>query len=155
MTTYFFLQTDYDDLLAEIDQLKSQISAIKAQVGASTSQSSETWHDNIDHEELMRKHDLYTAHLRDKKLFKNQAAVVRPDRSSKIVQIGSYIEYEDETGKTYTIKIGSYRQIRDLPNTISYEAPLARALLGKKLGANASFTIASRTKNITISKITN
>lgn len=153
MPPYLFLQADYDGLLSEIDQLKSQIRAIKAQVGVSTSQSSETWHDNIEHEELMRKHDLYMTHLNEKERIRAHAQIVQIDQASNTIQLGSLVGYDDEDGASHTVRIGSYRQFGNRPGAISYEAPLAQALLGKKLGQNIEFTIGVRTKSLTITKI--
>ena len=154
MIIYFFLQSDYDASLAEITKLKGQIRDIKAQVGASTSQGSETWHDNIEHEELMRRHDLYMTHLRDKEQNIRHAKIVTPKQRSNRVQIGSRVTYEIDGGSPITIMIGSYRSYNSDPMVVSYVSPIAEALLNKKTGDAITANIADRERELTILAIT-
>jgi transcription elongation GreA/GreB family factor len=155
MLKYDFLQEDFDDLKKSVQAIEDKLKEIKAEVGTSTSQSSETWHDNSWHEELMRLHALHSASLGERKRVLLQAKVVEPEKTKDRIGIGSQVTYNGEEDREYTITIGSYLITKEKPGYVSYAAPLGEIFIGKKLGQKATGIIAGRDRTYEITRIVN
>lgn len=155
MLKYLFLEEDYEDLKASVQAIEDKLKEIKAEVGISTSQSSETWHDNSWHEELMRLHNLHSASLGERKKVLLQAKAVDPETRKDTIGLGSQVTYSDEEDQEYTITIGSYLITKEKPGYVSYAAPLGELFYGKKLGDTVKGIIAGRDRTYTIVKVAN
>lgn len=81
-----------------------------------------------------------------------QHAKIKTKTMSDIVDIGMTVTISDGTlEKTYTI-VGGYES-NPSEGKISHHSPLGKALLGKKVGENASFTTLQGTKTYSILSI--
>lgn len=153
MKKYLFLPEDLEALRKYIETIKEQIRAVNAGVGESTEEGSETWHDNIRHEELMRKFHLLQSNL-DKfvDILRNAHPSV-PIKTDKI-DIGSTVLVRDiSTNEEQTLQIGSYINIPEQPGRISYEAPIAQLLMGRKAGHKVSGQIGPKLVEYEILKV--
>lgn len=155
MLKYDFLQEDFDDLKKSVQAIEDKLKEIKAEVGTSTSQSSETWHDNSWHEELMRLHALHSASLGERKKVLLQAKMVEPEKTKNRIGIGSQVTYSDEEDQEYTITIGSYLITKEKPRYVSYAAPLGEIFIGKKLEQKATGMIAGQERTFVITSVIN
>ena len=155
MNHFLFIQSDYEALQSSIDDLKEQIKQIKIKVGESTSHSSESWHDNIEHEELMRRHDLYMTHLRDKEQIQRSAKVVAKENSKDTIGLGSKVFYEDDNGTELSIAVGSYRVFSEDPTLISYASPLGELFIGHKTDDTITGVIGGKKRHYTIVAVEN
>jgi transcription elongation GreA/GreB family factor len=140
---YLFLQKDYDDLVTYLGRIRGEIAEIQAGVGFSTSQSSETWHDNIMHEELMRKYAMEESRYDRYKAIQKQAQVVAANNNHKIVGIGNLVTLAKD-GETLTYRIGSYMLINPQENEIAYSSPLGVILLSTKAGSTTTGEIGGK-----------
>jgi len=140
---YLFLQKDYDDLAEYLAGIRAEIAEIQAGVGFSTSQSSETWHDNIMHEELMRKYAMEEARLDLYKAIQRQAQIVSVNKDLKLVGIGNLARLEKD-GEELEYRIGSYMLIKPQENEIAYSSPLGSLILSARVGAIVSGDIGGK-----------
>lgn len=147
---YLFLQRDLDDLKDSIKDVEATIKEVESGVGASTSDSSETWHDNIMHEELMRKYKLWS-HNRDvlRDLLMNAHLIDAP-MSTDTVEIGSTVVVEEPEGGVSRYEIGSYHISKPSDGRISYGTPLATLLLGATRGEKRSGQIGPKLREFRI-----
>lgn len=152
---YNFLQEDCEDLKKSVEAIEAKLKEIKAEVGTSTSQSSETWHDNSWHEELMRLHNLHSASLGDRKKILLQARVVPAESRKNYVGLGSKVTYTDDQDNKYTITIGSYLVLSEKPGYVSYASPIGALFFGKKVGDAVTGTIAKQERRYTITAVEN
>lgn len=151
-TQYLFLQKDYDDLVAFLKRIRTEITQIESQVGFSTSQSSETYHDNIMHEELMRKYLMEEARYDRYRAIQVRAKIIEPAASTKQVAIGHTVEVERDD-LTYTYKIGSYMLLDPADGEIAYSSPLGTLLAGAKAGSTVTGEIGGRPASYRIMNI--
>lgn len=130
---YKFLQPDLDVLKEKLESLGTEVRAKGQDMGEATRQSSETWHDNAPFD--VAKNDFERLQQRYVELAEvvRRAVVVQvQDSAETIVEIGSQVEFCDQDGNIRSVRIGSY--IPQDTQSISYEAPVAKVLLGGRKG---------------------
>ena len=146
MEAHRFLQRDLDALKARIDRYEQQWRDALSGIHDSTTQSSETWHDNPQFDEVQQRarmlkteRDKLAAILRDSML-------VTPAAPGGRVDVGSAVRVRyKQTGTEDSFVIGSYMVLdTDDDSRISYAAPLAKLLLGHSRNETVSGTIGSR-----------
>ena len=69
------------------------------------------------------------------------------------VFFGAWVELEDAAGKTHCYRIVGADEFHEAPEWISVDAPIARAILGKKLGDSVSVERPEDTVEFTITAI--
>ncbi|KKR47323.1 MAG: Transcription elongation factor GreA [Parcubacteria group bacterium GW2011_GWA2_40_143] len=132
---YYFLEEDFKDLNEKIIETINILEKIGKEMGESTTQSSETWHDNFGFEEAKRQYTIFHERLNELTDIRNRAKIVSADLLGNAVAIGKVVVLKDEnTGKVETYKIGSYMIFKRLHGYVSYSAPLAKIILGAKAG---------------------
>jgi transcription elongation GreA/GreB family factor len=146
---YLFLQKDYNDLAEYMASIHEEIVEIQAGVGFSTSQSSETWHDNIMHEELMRKYAMEEARLDFYKAIQRQSQIVSNNKDLKLAGIGNLVRLEKD-GEELEYRIGSYLLIKPQENEVAYSSPLGSIILNTRLGTTVSGEIGGKRVNYKI-----
>ncbi|MCI0597701.1 GreA/GreB family elongation factor [Candidatus Parcubacteria bacterium] len=152
MKTYKFLQADLDALKRTRDALMCSLQERGQDMKEATMQGAETWHDNAPFEEA--KGEFSRLQFQCDKfndLIRRAAIVEVTDVAAKQVGIGSEITFR-EGEKERTVKIGSYIPQTD-SGTISYDAPVAKILMGAK-GGKVKGIIHGRTVEYTIKRIT-
>ena len=130
---YYFLKKDYDLLLLKFEDILQEIERLGLEIGGSCDET-ETFHDNFDYEECGRQQRMWIAHYRKFKKVKEGAEIVQEKMDLNFVNIGRTVVIKFKNGKELTKKIGSYMTFSD--DEISYNAPLAKVMIGKKIGDN-------------------
>ena len=149
-----FLEDDYRALADKIKTIEDTIREIEEGVGFSTSQSSETWHDNIMHEELMRTFAMWSYNRDELRTIYKQAEVIESSSSTKVVGVGSRVRLADLVSrKELTYEIGSYYMANESSARISYRSPLATLLLGERLGSIVEGTVGPNERRLQINEI--
>lgn len=152
---YYFLKEDFDMLNAEIEKLANRIKEIGHEMGKSCQEGAETFHDNFAYEDGERQQYMWSTRLRELIRIRNQARVLLEPPKENTATIGRIVTVEDEnTGETQVMKIGSYMVLaKEEGEVISYNAPLARMLIGGRVGDTRESVIAGKKKSFRILKI--
>jgi transcription elongation factor GreA len=151
--TYYFLQDDYDDLLARIEDLRGRVKEQYRTCAESAEQSSETWHDNYEHEEGQRQIAMLGQYLQELVEVANTAEIVTPQESDR-VEIGRRVTTEDvDSGETRVYTIGSFMCLSGAEKCISYTAPIAEALMEARVGEVREVRVGETIRKVRISNI--
>lgn len=150
---YIFLQEDYDALVGYMQKIKQDIAGIQSEVGFSTSQSSETWHDNIMHEELMRKYAMEEANYDRYRSIQKLSQIVPANTDLKCAGLGNTVTIVDSDGNEQEYTIGSYLSIEPKKGAVSYVSPLGKLIYGSSVGKIVKGEIAQRPIAYTIKVI--
>ncbi len=152
---YYFLKKDFKALNTEIEKIADKIKEIGKEMGKSCQEGAETFHDNFAYEDGERQQYMWSGRIRELIRIRNQARVILEPQKGDTVSIGCTVTVEDErTGETRTMKIGSYMVLaKEEGEVISYNAPLARMLIGARVGNMKESVIAGKKKQFRILKI--
>jgi transcription elongation GreA/GreB family factor len=132
--SYYFLPEDFKMLNNQIKRIVERIKAIGREMGKSCQEGAETFHDNFAFEEGERQQFMWSKRLNELMEIKSMAVVFAPEGKSERVGIGRKVLMADcDTGEEKTILIGSYINFNS-NGKVSYHAPLARIILGAKVG---------------------
>lgn len=119
-----------------VEELEKAIQDLGPEFYEVFNQSSETWHDNAPFDALRDRQSVLAAELQNLRTVLRNSAISVPKPKKNVVGIGSIVTLEN--GKRYFIA-GDWTpyagQERDGALVVSAGAPLARAMLGKKVGA--------------------
>lgn len=108
-------------------------------------QSSETWHDNAPFDALRDRQSVLAAELQQLKQVLRRSLPSIPPQKSGLVGIGSVVGIEDELGQVTRYKIAGDWTPRAGEKddngsvVISASSPLARQLVGRRIGQTYSF----------------
>lgn len=127
---YLFLKEDFDLLEEKIKKVHEEVSRLGKEIGASCDET-ETFHDNFDYEECGRQQKMWTNRLRQLRQIKGDSKIVSKNKEKDHVGLGSIVELKIN-GTSSQKKIGSFLTFRD--EDLSYESPIAKAIIGKKAG---------------------
>jgi len=153
---YYFLKKDFEALNVEIERIADKIKEIGKEMGKSCQEGAETFHDNFAYEDGERQQYMWSGRIRELIRIRNQARVLLDPPKGDTVSIGRTVTVEDEhTGETRAIKIGSYMVLskEEDEEVISYNAPLARMLIGARVGDTREAVIAGKKKRFRVLKI--
>ncbi len=151
---YYFLREDFDGLIKEIAKIALRMKELGKEVGQSCKEGAETFHDNFALEDSHRQQRMWSTRLKELSDIRNQARVIDPPQKDKVA-LGVTVTIEDEnTGETRVMKIGSFMVFDDKDGSvISYAAPLARMIIGGKVGETKEAIIAGTKRVFNITKI--
>jgi transcription elongation GreA/GreB family factor len=150
---FYFLREDIEKLAGQIHEIDARIKAIGQEMGASCEEGAETFHDNFAFEDGERQQQMWSKRLKELVDIYNHSQIFKPSRAAERVAIGRNVTIADlDSGEEKTIKIGSYMSFNG-NGTISYNAPLARILLGAEPGEVRKGEIAGRKKKFEIVEI--
>lgn len=141
----YILDEDKSAALKRIVELEKAIQDLGPEFYDVFNQSSETWHDNAPFDALREKQSVMDSELQGLKSIIKDAATRLPKQNKKIIGIGARVVVEDvDSNKTHTYYFAgnwTYRTGQKIDGAIimSTEAPLAKALMGKKIGDTAIF----------------
>jgi transcription elongation GreA/GreB family factor len=153
----YLLPEDRQRAESRIVELEAEIQNLGPQFHEALTQSNETWHDNAPFDALREHQSVLAAELQSLREMLRNATPGLPKLRKDTVGIGSVVTVIGDTGKKHIYKIAGYWT----PNaggvsgdtvTISSLSPIARALLGQKLGSRVS--LPPRGKQVAIDDIT-
>ena len=149
----YFLQQDFDRLNLKITEICDKIKQIDQEMGESCREGAETFHDNFAYEDGERQQALLGGRLRQYISVRNNARIVKEEPQMNMVTIGKTVQLVDENNQPHTYRIGSYLTFEDDDVTISYNSPLARLIIGAKVGEKRSGSVGHSKKTFTISSV--
>jgi len=152
---YYFLKDDFDELNDQILKICDKIREIGQEMGSSCKEGAETFHDNFAYEDGERQQFMWSKRLRELIGIRNNARVISDDQVTDSVSLGRTVTIRDEiSGETQIAKIGSYMVLKcGEMKTISYNSPLARILIGAKVGEKKEGFIGGKKRGYSILKI--
>ena len=133
---FFFLEEDHVLLINKMNDVLLELKRLGDEIGDSCSES-ETFHDNFDYEEGGRQQRMWTEHLMRLRDIKENSEIIKVNNSNDCVGIGKKVTLKSDSGEVITKKIGSYMTFSD--DNLSYRSPLAKILIGKKIGEEVKF----------------
>lgn len=138
-----FFKEDLDALDFKIKELKRMIREAGQQMGAAT-EDGEREHDNPELDDAMRRFEMWSKHLREMSDIRGQAEIVNASEvKTERASIGCDVTFVNQDGDEKTISIGSYMP-SEASTAISYNAPIAKILIGLTVGEYREGTIAGR-----------
>ncbi|WP_433185672.1 GreA/GreB family elongation factor [Actinoallomurus sp. CA-150999] len=136
METYRFLARDLEALKTRIARYEEQWREALSGIHDSTTQSSETWHDNPQFDEVQQRAKMLKTERDKLAAILHNSELVTPAAPNGRVDVGSVVQVRyAKTGREEQFVIGSYMVLDDDDDSrISYAAPLAKLLLGHRKG---------------------
>lgn len=127
-----------------IAQLEQEIQALGPAFYDVFNQSSETWHDNAPFDALRDHQSVLDAELQSLRSVLRNSLPSVPKQKQNVVGVGSTVTLKDAKGTHFRYMVAgdwTYRagQTANGVTVVSREAPLARDLAGKKIGATSRF----------------
>lgn len=135
MNEPYLLPEDREAAEARIAELERHIQELGEDFRDAFSQSSETWHDNSPFEAVRDKQSMYAAELHQLRTLLRGSTLIPPKRKRGCVVIGSVVTLQE--GRAYKIAGDWTHRVGKHANGVFYVsslAPVAQALLGKKVG---------------------
>lgn len=138
-----FFREDLDALDSKIKELGELVKETGRQIGAAC-EDGEREHDNPEFEDATRRMEMWSKHLRDTHETRSKAVLVGPsDIRLDVVSIGCTVTFVDQDDKERTVSIGSYIP-SEASTDISYQAPIAKILMGLAVGEHREGKIAGK-----------
>jgi transcription elongation GreA/GreB family factor len=155
MEGHRFLARDLDALKARIERYEEQWREALRGIHDSTTQSSETWHDNPQFDEVQQRAKMLKTERDKLAAVLHKSVLVTPAAPDGRVDVGSVVRVRyTSTGREDRFAIGSYMVLDDDDDSrISYAAPLAELLLGHTQGETVTGTIGSRKMELEIIEV--
>ena len=147
-----FLREDHEALIQRVELLKSRADEAASELGEAGSKAGDGWHDNFAFEDATRRHSAWNREYVKLLAIKKRAEIISPPSNANTVEIGTIVKFSDETGEVSEYRIGSF-MVLDRADSMSYTAPLAAALLGKKAGETGNAHIAGVTRKLKVLEI--
>lgn len=142
---YRFLAADLEALERRLSEHERRLSEARGGIHASTTQSSETWHDNPMFDEVQQQAKMWDSERRKLAEIRDASILVQPGVPNGRADVGTVVRTRDvHTGAEDTYTIGSYLVLGDDDTRISYNSPLGRLLLGHTAGDIAEGMLGSR-----------
>lgn len=151
---YMFLQRDLDALRQKVAQYDDEWRSTLSGIHDSTTQSSETWHDNPQFDDVQQRARMLETERRKLSNILHSSVLVEPSAPGGQVHVGSVVRVRYETGAEERFIIGSYMVLNSEDDErISYAAPLSKLLLGHTKGETVSGKIGARKMQLEILEV--
>lgn len=152
MARYRFLAKDLEALKQRIARYDTQWRDTLSNVHESTTQSSETWHDNPQFDDVQQRAKMLETERNKLQAVLDDCELVEPSAPDGRVDVGSVVRVRfAKTGNEERFVIGSYMVLdSDDEDRISYAAPLARLLMGHATGETVKGKIGARVAEVEI-----
>jgi transcription elongation GreA/GreB family factor len=151
---FLFVEDDLAALRGRVAGLEKAYKETLSGVHESTTQSSETWHDNPAFDDVQQRSRMYYTEYSKLNAVLSAAKLVSVgDGSSQIVAIGTRVQVILNEKAKDEFVVCSYRCFHDSEEYISYSSPVGAALLGTKPGDKASYRVGDRAIKIEVTGI--
>lgn len=155
--TFLFLEDDLATLRVKVAELEKTYKETLSGVHDSTTQSSETWHDNPVFDDVQQRSRMFHNQFRKMKAILDVAVLAEPaPDADEVVGLGSRVHVIVNERAKFDVIVCSYRCFHegdDDTEYVSYVAPLATALIGKRVGDTGSYTTGERTMKVEITGV--
>lgn len=146
MDTLVILDEDKDWARARIAELEAAIMALGPEFYDAFNQTSETWHDNAPFEIVRDRQTMLDTERQHLNGILKRSLVSVPKQRKGRVGIGSIVTLRNSKGQLKTFKIAGdwtphASKVIDGAMIVSCQAPIAQALLGKKVGEATQFGV--------------
>ncbi len=153
----WFTAEDLESLRERTSAMEARYKELLAGSHETTSQTSETWHDNPAFDDIQQQSRMYYAEFRKLKNDLDRAQLIEAAPTVRdVVAIGSRVHVVVNERATFDVVVCSYRCFHESTDDIdfvSYVAPLASSLLGKKVGDEGIFQTGDRRMSVVITGI--
>lgn len=139
-------------LRERLDELGARLASLIAGKGEAAEVGGNVWHDNASFEDLERQERLLRRQIADLRHKLDTATLVDTSREPRgdTVQLNSTVELRYEDGRARVLRIAGHGESDPTAGVISYDAPLARALLGSRLGDTITVTVGARSHAVVV-----
>ncbi|HEY3684239.1 MAG TPA: GreA/GreB family elongation factor [Streptosporangiaceae bacterium] len=146
MAQYRFLARDLEALKNRIARYDAQWRETLGGVHDSTTQSSETWHDNPQFDDVQQRAKMLETERNKLRAILADSELVEPAAPDGRVDVGSVVRVRfTKTGREERFVIGSYMVLdSEDEERISYAAPLAQLLMGHSAGESVTGCVGKR-----------
>lgn len=149
---YKFFKEDLDALDNKIKELGQLVKETGKQIGAAC-EDGEREHDNPEFDDATRRMEMWSKHLRDTHETRSKAILIEPNEVHlDVVDMGCTVTFVDQDDNKRIVSIGSYIP-SDASTDISYQAPIAKILIGLAVGEHREGKIAGREVEFEVLKI--
>ncbi len=144
MDTLVILDEDKDWAKKRIAELEAAILALGPEFYDAFNQTSETWHDNAPFEIVRDRQTVLDAERQHLSGILKRSAVWVPKQKRGQAGVGSVVTIRTKAGQEKRFKIAgdwtpNASKVIDGAMIVSRQAPIAQALLGKKMGETTQF----------------
>lgn len=146
-TTIHLTPGGHSRLRARIDDTRARYMAVAGESEAAQDVESSVWHDNFDYEEIQRQMHQLSRRVRDLELMCISAHVMPlrpPDEPAQQVRLGCVVTLLDEGGRETRWLLSGFDDGDVDRRRLAYNAPMGRALLGRRVGDVVAFGAADR-----------
>ena len=127
MSVYYFLEDDYLVLKDLVKNNVSEIKKAKLDMATAASQTSETWHDNFGFEDGARNLEKLMNYTQEMSLILEKCQIIKEDDDEVIGKV-IFVSFNKTTQEKI---IGSYLNLKNEHNKISYACPIAQEYIKK------------------------
>ena len=128
----YFSQKGLALFAEQVRAQEEKVRAVGVEVGAEAGPSCD-WHDNFGYEDARRRMDQEAKRLSEMTQILRSAEIVEPQEQSTIVSIGTTVKLL-VAGNPKEFTIGAFGETRPEVRLVSYESPLLKPILGKRVG---------------------
>jgi|SRR3989344_267277 len=136
----------------ETAALEGRLQQLKKRTQQVTETGGDQWHDNPALYSLMGDLRAANGRLAEIYAFRSQAQVMDYPKNPEQVCMGSTIVLEED-GESRVYHIAGFGESEPDHGVIAYDTPLARSIIGKKIGDDSQLTITGRVKRLHILEI--
>ena len=142
----------FDKLSAELDRLKrvERPTIVKAIAEA---RAHGDLSENAEYHAAREKQGFIEARINDLEAKVGAAEVIEPPTSGDRITFGSTVRLEDEAGKEVRYQIVGSDEAEPTNGRISVMTPLARTLIGKRVGANVTAQLPNGKKTFDVLEV--
>ncbi len=146
--TVLFTRVSFEKYVDIISSVEKTINDLSRQIQQAIEDGGDSWHDNFSYEEITRQIRMQDTRLSELKLPLQNCKIIESTKIISHVTISAMVTIEiDNQHKSFRIEGYGYVDLKS--NIISYNTPIGKVLLGKKMNDSFSFN----KKTITIKKI--
>lgn len=132
----YFTKQGMDEFSRKIREAEDELRGMYGRLAELAEVGGNQYHDNFSFEQVMRDINMLDAKLAQDKNVLLNAIVIDPIKNPREVCIGASVLIE-RNGKEEKWKILGYGESDPETRQIAYNAPLARSIIGKKVGDEA------------------
>jgi len=141
MKKEYMTETGLKLLNKRLAELEQELADLRLFKGTEAIHAGDLWHDNPTLYETESKERVLMRQIRETKDKIERAEIIDTQGDSSTVNLGGEVTLEFEDGTISTYKILGEADSDPSSGVISYKSPLAQAVLGKVVGAKASYSV--------------